>query len=522
VRSTPNQALTICAQVASALDTAHARGLVHRDVKPSNVLIARAGHCYLADFGLTQDAADRSDLTLTGQLLGSVDYAAPEQIEGKPVDGRADVYSLGCLLHECLTGSVPFPKESDLAVLWAHVNEQPPRLESQPTLGPVLRRALVKQPTDRYLTCTELVDAARAALPKPEPEPRRRHYRLIALVVLLLAGGLAAGLTLGLDGGTSRSKADLTVRENTLVRIDPATDKIAAVIRTGEPTGLVGSFDVASGGTTVWVYNWADQAVRAIDSRTNKLARVVAIGGFPPPTGNGIAADATGAWVLSSKNGSGVLTRAAPGIDFSRDYRLGYDPLAVAVGVGAVWVAARSPTAEVVLKISPSTGDVLRTVKLPGPDIQSIAVGNGAVWVLQGDTISRLDPATAEITRTAAIPAFRVAQVASADGAVWITMQLSTGGNALMRLDPRTLRRTRTVLLPRGHDSATLTRVAVGGGAVWWTGGDSGGVWRVDPKTGRIISMIRVTPPITATADIGPVAIAAEPGAAWVTVTFGP
>ena len=170
----PEQALAYCAQVASALDAAHERGLVHRDVKPSNVLIAGGGHCYLADFGLTYDAADRGDLTLTGQVVGSVDYAAPEQIEGKPVDGRADVYSLGCLLYEWLTGSVPFPKDSDLAVLWAHVNEEPPRLDAYPTLTPVLQRALAKRPDDRYPACTELVDAARAALPKPEPATRRR------------------------------------------------------------------------------------------------------------------------------------------------------------------------------------------------------------------------------------------------------------------------------------------------------------------------------------------------------------
>src|SRR5262249_20322011 len=162
------QALHYSAQVASALDAAHAHGLVHRDVKPSNVLIGGSGHCYLADFGLTYDTADRNDLTASGQFLGTVDYAAPEQIEGKAVDGRADVYSLGCVLYDCLTGWVPFAKDSDLAVLWAHVNEPPPRLARYPELEPVLKRALAKRPDDRYPTCGALVVAAREALPKPE------------------------------------------------------------------------------------------------------------------------------------------------------------------------------------------------------------------------------------------------------------------------------------------------------------------------------------------------------------------
>ncbi len=229
----PEHALAYCAQVAAALDAAHARGLVHRDVKPSNVLVAQGGHCYLADFGLTQDAADRSDLTQTGQLLGSVDYAAPEQIEGKPVDGRADVYSLGCLLYECLTASVPFPKDSELAVLWAHVNEPPPRLHSYPGLEPVLKRALAKRPDDRYATCCALVEAARAALPRPGGEPQRRHRLLVGLAALALAGGLAAGLALTLVGGSGSPEPDLTVHNNTLVRIDPKSNKIAAVTAVG-------------------------------------------------------------------------------------------------------------------------------------------------------------------------------------------------------------------------------------------------------------------------------------------------
>src|SRR5262245_42395340 len=123
------EATGIVAQVASALDAAHARGLVHRDVKPSNVLLdigARpdgSDHAYLADFGITKRVTDEAD---DGHLLGTIDYVAPEQIAGDEIDGRADVYSLGCVLYECLVGQPPFRGDSDLAVVFAHLEAEPP------------------------------------------------------------------------------------------------------------------------------------------------------------------------------------------------------------------------------------------------------------------------------------------------------------------------------------------------------------------------------------------------------------
>src|SRR5262245_27798175 len=137
----PEYALAIVSQVASALDAAHARGLVHRDVKPSNVLLAPAAghegadHVYLADFGLTQRLVQQELATDQGPLMGTIDYVAPEQIRGEAVDGRADVYSLGCLLFECRAGAPPFRHRSDVALLFAHMREEPPSLTA---LRPVL------------------------------------------------------------------------------------------------------------------------------------------------------------------------------------------------------------------------------------------------------------------------------------------------------------------------------------------------------------------------------------------------
>jgi len=131
----PRRTVELLSQVAEALDAAHEKGLVHRDVKPSNVLIAEAGgkeHCYLADFGLTKRTGSLSGVTAAGDIVGTLEYVAPEQITGDEVDSRSDVYSLACVLYECLTGSSPFPRATDVALLWAHVHEEliPPRRES--------------------------------------------------------------------------------------------------------------------------------------------------------------------------------------------------------------------------------------------------------------------------------------------------------------------------------------------------------------------------------------------------------
>ena len=125
-----DRAVGLVGQIASALDAAHALGLVHRDVKPGNVLVAAtdAGeHAYLCDFGLAKHLSSVQSLTGERAFVGTIAYISPEQIEGAPIDGRADVYSLGCMLFECLTGQAPFARESELAAVYAHMNELPPR-----------------------------------------------------------------------------------------------------------------------------------------------------------------------------------------------------------------------------------------------------------------------------------------------------------------------------------------------------------------------------------------------------------
>jgi len=176
----PRLAVRIVVQIAAALDAAHARGLVHRDVKPANVLLmppADDPHVYLTDFGLTKFAA-QSGFTVSGQFVGTPDYAAPEQVRGDRLDARADVYALGCVLYHALSGRVPYGHDTPVAKMWAHVHEAPPGL-GDVVRGPssafdeVVSRAMAKAPNDRYPSAGDLARAALAAYHRRElPRPR--------------------------------------------------------------------------------------------------------------------------------------------------------------------------------------------------------------------------------------------------------------------------------------------------------------------------------------------------------------
>jgi hypothetical protein len=171
-RLEPAEAVALIAQVGNGLDAIHAAGLVHRDVKPANVLLsgeAGSEHAYITDFGVARNVATESGLTQTGRFVGTLDYVAPEQISGEPIDARVDVYALGCLLFKLLTGEVPFPREGEAARLYAHLNDPPPAPSLYvPTVGmaldDVVIRAMAKSPDDRYPSAGDLGRAAQAAL----------------------------------------------------------------------------------------------------------------------------------------------------------------------------------------------------------------------------------------------------------------------------------------------------------------------------------------------------------------------
>lgn len=182
-RLDPPVALRVLLQVAAALQAAHEAGLVHRDVKPDNVLVSgessrhAAGHVYLTDFGLTKRLSSLSNLTAVGSVMGTMQYLAPEQISGRPVDVRTDIYALGGLAFRCLTGLPPFDRENHAAQLWAHLSEAPPPAsECCPDLpeavDDVLWTAMAKQPEDRYASAAEFAAALTTALETaPETAP---------------------------------------------------------------------------------------------------------------------------------------------------------------------------------------------------------------------------------------------------------------------------------------------------------------------------------------------------------------
>ena len=171
-RLEPRYAARIMSEVGGALDAAHASGLVHRDVKPANVLVAQergSEQVYLTDFGLTKHASSESDLTQSGMFLGTLDYVAPEQISGDQLDARADVYALGCVLFHAVTGRVPYPRDAPMAKLYAHTHDAPPSLldvvpDAPPKLDGVIRRALAKDRGERFLSAGDLARAAVAAV----------------------------------------------------------------------------------------------------------------------------------------------------------------------------------------------------------------------------------------------------------------------------------------------------------------------------------------------------------------------
>src|SRR5580765_420974 len=160
-RLTPQRTVDLLLDIADALDISHGAGLVHRDVKPGNVLVDNI-RSYLTDFGLTKRIASRTALTAVGRTVGTAAYLAPEQIRGQDVDARTDVYAFACVLYECLTGDVPFTRDTDMAVLWAHLEAEPEppseRVgELSKDIDEVFVRGLAKKKDERFTSCGEMM-----------------------------------------------------------------------------------------------------------------------------------------------------------------------------------------------------------------------------------------------------------------------------------------------------------------------------------------------------------------------------
>ena len=468
---------------------------MHRDVKPSNVLLDANEHVYLADFGLTRRLEEQGAQAGEGRSVGTPAYLAPEQIEGTPVDGRADVYSLGCVLFECLTGSVPYHRASRLAAAWAHLEEEPPSASElgsnlPEALDAVIRKALAKEPDERYSTCAALIVAAEQALGLRQPPIGRRHTVLL-VVAATIAAALAAALAVALVTREDGAKTVPVVRENSLVRIDPATNAISAVTDVGQAP-----MAAAVGGGSVWVYNHLDSTVSEIDAGTTEVRQTTDVSARPVDlgllTGPVLAADEGGAWIIGvDRNSRPVLTRVLPGARGAHDYLLDREPRALAIGAGAVWVLGAGARDYQLLRVNPATGEVTARTRFPASSrVTSLDVGLGAVWVLSSSTATlyRINPRSAAVTRrtdlgqSAARPEVQF-------GAVWVSV--SDAGGTTRLVDPRTLSVVATLscCAPATGDDVDMF------GSIWMSDWPSGRVVRWDGTTHQVVAPIAVTDP---------------------------
>jgi hypothetical protein len=523
----PTRALAICRQVAGALDAAHDKGLVHRDVKPSNVLLDENEHVYLADFGLTRRLGEQEAPAADGRSLGTLAYVAPEQIEARPVDGRADVYALGCMLFECLTSRPPYGRGSPLEIAWAHLEESPPSAHSfngelPEAVDEVFFTALAKEPSDRYPRCTALMAAAERALGIRAARPSGRRNLLLAGAALVAVAAAAAAVAAVLaTEGHGKAAAPLLARPDSLVRIDPATNKVSAVIDVGTHPVVA-----AAAGHSVWTYNSGDGTISEVDAGTNRVLKTTPISGFTPAgccslfTGPALAADTSGAWFVSGgADDKARLTHVLADGGSKREYRLELTPRGVAVGDGAVWVVGRRAHDYEVVRIDPATGRVTARTPFPaGSPVDSIAFGFRAVWVVSSPpaTLYRIDPRSARRTGTVAVGRSRATRPEIVPYLPSVVVRLTAAGGTDVDLDPSTL-----TTQPYGGSFGPPDWGEYNGdlGALWWYDWPSGTVSRQQIQNGPVRD-IHITEAQTG----GPclTSITAGSGSLWVTAAAGP
>jgi YVTN family beta-propeller protein len=501
----PQRAIDLVAQLGHALDAAHARGLVHRDVKPSNVLIAVEGadeHVYLADFGLTRHIATAGAVTASDKLVGTVDYLAPERIAGESADGRADLYSLGCVLFEALTGEVPFPRDSEVATIYAHLEEEPPRpSERRPgvpvALDAVIARAMAKEPERRWQSGAELVAAAQAALspaqaPARAARTRRRPRRPVvaATAAVLAALTLVAVLLVGRSGGGG---GELAIADTDAVAvIDPAHHALLADIPVGSSPS-----QVTAGADALWVVNTSGDSVSRIDPRTRTVNQTIPVGSGP----SAVAVGAGGVWVVNTLDGtlswiSPVTNQVVKKVD------AGNSPSGVCVAAGAVWVASTYDSS--IVRFDPVSA---RTTTIALDD-QPTQLACGGSWVWAASRSSGIVTKLSTAGRGAVVRRIAVGRspsgLAWGHGALWVA---NTDDGTVSRIDGRT--GVPTALIALGIHSAPAS-VAVDGSAVWVANESAGTVARIDPARNSVAKTLKI--------GNHPQGLAVVGGALWVTV----
>ncbi|MDQ3379611.1 MAG: protein kinase [Actinomycetota bacterium] len=513
----PVRAISLLEQVAEALDAAHEKGLVHRDVKPSNILVAVAGgkeHCYLADFGLTKRTGSLSGISAPGDVVGTLEYVAPEQITGGDVEAQADLYSLGCVLYECLTGQPPFPRATDVALLWAHVHEEQKRAsEVRPELpraiDSVLGRALAKEPGRRFETAGELVSAARSALglveTSPAP-PSTRRFAIPAAVALVVVAVAVLGFLFMRDSGSGLT----SVSPNAVGVIDPSTNELVDEVAVGiDPESIA----VGAGG--VWVANVEDETVSRIDPAARELERGgIAVGDYASDVtvGAGTVWVALGALAELARINPEQNEAASAIPALGAGVSCGAPRASVTVGGGAVWFACEAADLG---RIDTRTGAARRVGLEAGiltspnavlPIFSDIVYGLERLWILNraANAVIEIDTATIQRQRDITVGNAPSAIAVSADS-LWVT-----------NFEDDTV--TRIAITAPGQ-TPTLTTIPVGDGPVDVAFGE-GGVWVISSLDGAVTRIDPESGDVTATIGIGnePQRVATGEGAVWVTV----
>ncbi len=491
----PAQAIALLGQVAEALDAAHAAGIVHRDVKPHNVLV-EGDRAYLSDFGLAKALGESGAQQSGVSVVGTAEYMSPEQWRGGTVGPEADVYSLGCVLYEALTGIAPFARKQ--------ADAEP---EIPEGLDEVIERAVAKNPADRYPSAGALIAAAReregagmaatrvlsesaerptAALGGAGPSfgpLRGRALQWAGAGVAVLAGIAVLALTLfGGDGievsdpiavGTPPLRvaagADAiwvtSERDGTLSRLDPESGEVV-----GRPVQLgAGVSGVAVGGRWLWVTKPRRGQLLRLDLDSGRVLEAIDVGGVPGP----IALGGGRVWVADEK-GRGVAAVNAEG---GRVYRRGLAPhaapLRLATGAGGLWVS------------SASTGNVRRIdldTLAPGEPIPvgrgpaGVTVASGLVWVAnsRSDTVSKVDPSIHAVLGDPIEVGGRPGGIDAGTDAVWVA---SAADDAVTRIDLASGEREGPPIEVGPEPGA----VAVGGEAVWVVNNGDGTVTRIEP-----------------------------------------
>jgi streptogramin lyase len=494
-RLPPALAIALLGQVGEALDAAHAAGIVHRDVKPHNVLL-EGDRAFLSDFGLAKALGD-SAAASGASVVGTAQYMSPEQWRGGAVGPAADVYSLGCVLYEALTGIVPYArKDADSEP------EVPEGLEA------VIERAVAKAPADRYPSAGALIAAARERQGsdlrptrvltdgdgerRTDPIARGASFgrlsgsrlqwagaaaALTVAVVFLALALLGGGSGIDVSGPIAVGSAPLRIAtasdaiwvtsepEGTLTRLDPASgDPVGRALRLG--AGISG---VAVGAGSVWISDPPRGEVLRVDPKAGKVVERIAVGGSPGP----IAFGDGRVWV-ADEEGAGISVINARGGDV---YRRGLvphaAPLRLAVGAGGLWASSASTGS--VRRIDLSSARAGAPISV-GRGPAGATVAHGLVWVAnsRGGTVSRVDPSIHAVLGDPIEVGGRPGGIDGGTDAVWVA---SAANDTVTRLD---LDSGEPVGAPIDVGSEPGA-VAVGATAVWVADNGEGAVTRIEP-----------------------------------------